>query len=344
MSARRKSIKRGIKTKKPYLSKPVLVSCYGFKVDIDAGTLTIHLDAHMTETIQLNSHTKMVLRSAKEPSLPVIIRSFTLTPESLSLCICKKVDEIEATGTIGVDRNLRNIAVGNEESVTLYDVSKIVEIGENTSSIVGSFKRDDDRIRKKIESKYGKRRKERVDQMLNRVSKKIVLEAKEKKQAIVFEDIKGIRKLYGKGNSQSKSFRYRMNSSFPYGEFEREAKYKALWEEVPVFTLTKSETRGTTLDCPRCGERLQVASRWDEKHHRQLWCPKCKRWADRDVIAVLNISHRGLLRFRSSKGEVGEAVNGNPRKEWSSQEPVILRVDASKLGMKGRAPKHVQTT
>src|SRR5271169_4670591 len=43
LSARRKSIRRGFPSRAPYVSRRVLVSCYGFKV-ID-GCLTIHLDA-----------------------------------------------------------------------------------------------------------------------------------------------------------------------------------------------------------------------------------------------------------------------------------------------------------
>ena len=73
--------------------------------------------------------------------------------------------------------------------------------------------------------------------------------------------------------------------------------YKAAWEGVPVITLSAKETRGTTMDCPRCGERLQAPVRGDREHYRQLWCEGCKRWEDRDLVAVMNISRRGWVRF-----------------------------------------------
>ena len=60
---------------------------------------------------------------------------------------------------MGIDRNLRNVTVGNAEQVTYYDVSKVVEIAENTRSIVRSFKRNDVRIRREIAAKYGRRRR-----------------------------------------------------------------------------------------------------------------------------------------------------------------------------------------
>ncbi len=169
-------------------------------------------------------------------------------------------------------------------------------------------------------------RPNRVKQILHGVTKKIVSEAKANKQVIVFEDIRGIRKLYGKGNGQGRAYRGRMNS-WPYAEPKRQTEYKAAWEGVPVVTLSKSETRGTTANCWRCGKRSQSAVQGDKEHHRQLWCEDCKRWMDRDVIAVLNISRRGLLRFGSSKGGAGEAMV----QEREGRDPLILKVDASKL-------------
>jgi putative transposase len=323
LSARAKSIKRGFPTKTPYLSKPMLVSCYGFR--IEDGKLLFHIDAKRSVSIPLNNNTLKVL---SEPGLT--IRSFTITNNSLSLSFSREVSQSalsELKGVVGIDRNLRNIAAGNEDKIVFYDIRKAVEIAETTRNIGKSFKRSDLRIKQQIWSKYGTRRRERVHQIIHRVSKKIVAEAKAGEQAIVFENITGIRRLYRRGNGQSRNFRNKMNS-WPFFEIKRQVEYKAAWEGVPVITLTRGETRGTTMDCPRCGERLQVPIRGDTEHYRQLWCEKCGRWADRDIVAVLNVSHRGRLRFdRSSRqGEANETVKGNAEQG----EPLILRVDASK--------------
>jgi putative transposase len=326
LSARRKSVKRGVHSRNPYISKPGLASCYGFK--IENGNLVIHIDAEILESIPLNSHTKSLL---SDPTLKV--RSFTLTTESLSLCVTKDIKEMdraEITGSVGVDRNLRNLTVGNATSLTYYDMTEAVGIAETTRDIIRSFKRADLRIRQQLASKYGKRRSDRTKQFLNLVSKRVVKDAKARRQAIVFEDIRGIRKLYRRGNGQGRSSRGRMNS-WPFHEIKRQIEYKAAWEGIPVITLTRRETRGTTTDCPRCGERLQVPIQGDEGHYRQLWCEICKRWRDRDLVAVLNISRRGWSRFDHSsnkEGEAGETVKGNAEHEG---EPLILRVDASKL-------------
>ena len=104
ISARRKSIRRAFHTKTPYLSRPGLVCCYGFR--IDGSNLIIRLDAEITESIPLNTHTRAALSDTA-----LKVRSFTLTKDSLSLCIAReisKVDHNEFKGAVGVDRNLRN--------------------------------------------------------------------------------------------------------------------------------------------------------------------------------------------------------------------------------------------
>ena len=323
LSSRKKSLRRGYRPNNPYISRPILISCYDF--EFINGCLIVPVGNRHHESIPLNAYALGVLSDSA-----FTVRSFTLTENSLSLCVSKEAREInteELTGAVGVDRNLRNITTGNADSVTYYDIAEIATIAANTRSIISSFKRNDKRIGKQIRSKYGRRRTERTKRILHQITKDIVENAKTNNQIVVFEEIGNIRKLYQKGNGQGRRYRATMNSA-PFGEIKRQVEYKAAWEGVPVVTLTTSETRGTTMDCPKCGERLQSAARDDAEHYRQLWCDNCKMWRDRDFVAVLNISRRGWVRFAHSKGEAAEAVKGNPEHEG---EPVILRVDASKL-------------
>ena len=250
LSARKKSIKRGYRTKNPYLKKPLLTSCYGFR--IRDGKLQIPVGRGYIETIPLNPHTLQTISNLK-----LRIRSFMLTPNSLSLCISKDVDYFgKLGGVVGVDRNLNNLTVGNIDQVTYYDMSRATEIAKATREIVRSLKRNDTRIRTRIAGKYGERRKNRIMQLLHKVSKRIVDSALKHKEGIVFEDIREIRRLYGRGNGQLRDYRARMNA-WPFHEIKRQVEYKAAWVGVPVITLTKAETRGTSRICPRCGERLQ---------------------------------------------------------------------------------------
>jgi putative transposase len=281
--------------------------------------LRIPIGNKQFETIPLNGHTIQILGS--QPSLRVC--SFTLTQDSLSLCISKEIPELkEVADAVGVDRNLNNLTVGNQEQVTYYDMSKTTEIARTTRSIMKSLRRNDIRIRRRITGKYGERRKHRVQQLLHKVSKQIVESALKNKQRIVFEDIREIRRLYRKGNWQSKRYRSRMNS-WPFHEIKRQIEYKAAWLGVSTVTLTKAETRGTSSRCPRCGERLQESI----ELKRKLWCQKCREMFDRDLVAAVNIARRGRLRFERSKGVGVEAMVQEP----SSIAPVILKVDPTKL-------------
>lgn len=191
------------------------------------------------------------------------INSFTLTSTSLSISFSKDVEPRRLVTTIGIDRNLRNLAVGNDERITSYDMKKIVEVGESTRSIVGSFKRNDVRTRRLLSSKYGRRRSERVRQIIHGVTKQIVREAMENNQAIVFEEIRGIRNLYRRGNGQGRSFGARMNS-WPFHEVKRQVEYKAAWEGVPVLRCQGRKRKGpqwTARDAGRDSNRQPAATK-----------------------------------------------------------------------------------
>ncbi len=324
LAARKKSLRRGIQTKNPYSIRPQLTAYQGFKIKIKDGTLRVPVGKRSFEYIPLTSHTLSVL---SDPALTV--RSFTLTSTSLSLCISKGVPEVDCAEAIGVDRNLRNLTVGNENRVVQYNLSDTVRIADTTTRIIRSFKRNDSRIRKRIASKYGRRRRNRIQHLLHNVTKQMVAEALEHKQAIVLEYIGGIRRLYRSGNGQGPKYRGRMNS-WSFSEVQDQLEYKARWLGLPVIRLSRKETQGTSVTCPQCGERLQE----DRRIRRKLWCGACRVMMDRDVVAAVNLSRRGRLRFDRSRAQKGleggavEAMKGNPT------PTVILRVDTSKSGRK----------
>jgi len=124
-------------------------------------------------------------------------------------------------------------------------------------------------------------------------------------------------------------------NGWSYGEAQRQLEYKATWAGLPVIHLSKSETRGSSVTCPQCGERLQE----DRRLKRKLWCQNCRSMMDRDVVAAINLSRRGRLRFDRSRAHRGlqggtiEAVKGNPT------TAVILRVDVPKSSPSLNQPK-----
>jgi putative transposase len=320
LAARKKSVRRGHATRTPYAIRPVLVSCYGFK--IRNGRLEIPVSRGKRLSVPLTNHTLEVITQ-----LGVKVRSFTLTRARLSLCIARDPPMIECASTVGVDRNLRNLTVGNDDQTNRYDLSKSVRIARTTTSIVASFRRDDDRIKTRIASKYGRRRTARTGHLFHNTTKTIVALAVERKTAIVLENIEGIRSLYRKGNGQGRKYRGRMNA-WSFGEAQRQIEYKARWIGLPVIRLSRRETRSSSVSCPRCGERLQS----DKRLVRKLWCSKCRVVMDRDKVAAVNLARRGRVRFARSRppiieaqGRADEAMKGNPT------PTVIPGVDAPKL-------------
>ena len=320
LAARKKSLKRGFSTRTPYAVRPQLVSCYGFKTK--NGGIEIPITRGKRLNIPLTKHTLDII---SQPG--VTVRSFTLTRNRLGLCITRDVAPVECTSTVGVDRNLRNLTVGNDKETRHYDLSETVRIASTTMRIVASFRRDDARIRGAIASKYGLRRTTRTGHLLHTATRMIVAVAVQRREAIVLEDIRGIRCLYRKGNGQGRMFRGRMNG-WSFNMAQRQLEYKARWACLPVIRLSRRETRGSSMTCPRCGERLQS----DKRLERKLWCGKCRIVMDRDRVATVNLAWRGRVRFARSRppiveaqGGAVEAVKGNPT------PTVIPGVDAPKL-------------
>jgi len=309
----KKDIKKGRNVKSPFVRKPYLVSCYGFK--INGMLLSFPVSNRQFANILLNDHTAKVLSDdSLEP------RSFTITPTSLSITVRKNVEPITPESVIGIDRNLRNITISTPEQCIMYKTNKILSIKENSQFVKASFRRNDRRVKGRFYIKTRGRQTRRVNQYLHKISKDIIQKAKESKSAIIFEDLKNIRKLYRKGNGQGNNYRRKLNS-WSFYEFQRQVQYKAEWEGIPVVFV---DPKRTSRLCPICGRAFQE----DKPNRRKLWCNNCSKSMDRDVVASMNIAYKGWARFTHPRGLPVEAVKGNVA---FLEKPLILRVDGSKL-------------
>jgi putative transposase len=308
----KKDIKKGRTAKSPYIRKPYLVSCYGFK--INGMLLSFPVSNREFANILLNNHTAKILSDKTlQP------RSFAITPTSLAVTVRKDVQEIKPESIIEIDRNLRNITISTPQQSIMYKTNKILSIKENSQFVRASFRRNDRRIKNRFFAKIRARQTRRINQYLHKITKNIVEEAKETKSALVLEDIKGIRKSYKKGNSQGNKFRRKLNS-WSFYEFQRQIQHKAAWEGIPVSFI---DPKRTNQLCPVCGGTLQE----DRPYRRKLWCSNCERLMDRDVVASMNIAYNGWSRFCHPGGLSTEPVNWNV----DFFQPLVLRVDGSKL-------------
>jgi putative transposase len=287
----------------PYCARPSLTTCYGLK------TLSGKLRMPGNIEIPLNSHVQGFL---SQPGIEV--RSVTLTPESMSISVRRNVQPIECSGMQGIDRNLDNVTVvGSENQIEVYDLSKATAIKSHCRQTKRRLQRHDARLRKRIFRKYGRLERERVGWLLHNVSANIVLQAKLRKQAIIMEDLRGIKRLYRKGNGQGPDYRARMNS-WNFMELQRQIQYKAEWNGIPVIYV---KPYGTSARCSMCGHRSMLP-----EENRMLHCPRCGLTLGRDVNAARNILARGL-RFKPV-GSASEAMVQEPTRH----QMVILKVDA----------------
>ncbi len=300
----KKDIKKGRKVKSPFVRKSYLVSCYGFK--INGMLLSFPLNREFANA-PLTDHT------VSELSNGIRARSFTMTPTSLSISIQKDIPEIKPESVIGIDRNLRNITISTPQRAIMYRTKKILSIKQNSQHVRDSFRRFDVLVKNRFFARIRKRQTRRVNQILHKISKDIVQKARESRSMIVFEDLKGIRKLYRKGNGQGNSYRRKLNS-WSFYELQRQIQYKAAWEGIPVRFVDPERT--STL-CPICGDRIQE----DRQNRRKVLCINCGKLMDRDVVASMNVAHKGWARFTHPGGPPDEAMKGNVILEY--REPLI---------------------
>ncbi len=307
---RKQSNKRGIKTKPPFVQRSFLVNCYGFK--INGCLLSIPYKPRQSIHILLNEHTQKILADNT-----MKIHSFSINKTTLSICISKQVKPIMPQNVIGIDRNLRNVTIGNDKRVVFYKTNKLLSIKENTIHARSGFKRNDHRMKRKFFQQFNARMQHRTKKFLHKISKQIVVKAKQNKSVIVFENLKGIRKLYRKGNGQGNKYRRKMNGWQTF-ELQRQVQYKAEWEGLLVLYV---DPKCTSMLCPICGKRIQE----DRQNRRKLWCNNCMKLMDRDVVASLNIAYKGWARFTHPRGDTGEAQSGTF--EPAMSEPKLSNYD-----------------
>ena len=309
----RKARRKNPETREPYVRRPQLTTCYGFKISAKAGVLLLPFKPKQPFPVPLNAH---VLRVLSEPGIQV--RSVTLTKERLSISYEKEVESIRPRGLIAIDRNLDNLMTADSDGqVTRQNLAKATKIKAIYREIRSHMQRSDVRISRRVAEKYGQKQRENVKQILHHASKQIVQDAQSRQFGIVMEKLTGIRKLYRKGNWQGRGYRGMMNS-WSYHELQRQIEYKSQWEGIPVIYVNPN---GTSVKCSICGSRMKP------EENRQLKCRSCGFTVDRDVNAARNILARGV-RFAPValpvEAMVQEPSVGNPESRWK-------RVNESRL-------------
>ncbi len=121
-------------------------------------------------SLVLNHGGQSSVRECAVHQMPVI-GTCSVTPHMLSISIERIPETIECDSTVGIDRNLRNVTVGNELHQESYDLSEIVRIKRRYRNRASHPMRNDRRIQQKIREKYGRRERNRTNAILHEKSK-----------------------------------------------------------------------------------------------------------------------------------------------------------------------------
>ena len=191
-----------------------------------------------------------------------------------------EASKVDAVGTLGVDLGIVYLATDNDgETFSGKQVDKVREKNAtlrtdlqeaNTPSAMRHLKRLSNR-------------EARFHRDINHIiSRKIVAKAKDTRQAIALEDLKGIRKSVTVRRTQ----RSRLHS-WAFYQLRSFIEYKATIAGIPVVLVNP---RGTSHICPECGHN----ERANRPNRDTFRCVQCGFSGNADHIAAINIAARAV--------------------------------------------------
>jgi putative transposase len=152
----------------------------------------------------------------------------------------------------------------------------------------------------------------KINEILHRISRDIVDEAKANNSAILLGDLKGMRQ-----NIHKKKRGKRMNriiANMPYHALSRMIEYKASWEGVPVIYGSEAYSSQTCHVCNSIGKR---------PYQGLFICEACGHQFNADHNGAMNTGKR-LLDYTFRSGVLGSApMSGPPFIEPASHKMVV---------------------
>jgi len=208
------------------------------------------------------------------------IGEIIITPEKVIVPFKKEVEIKQPKQWLAIDINEANVTgVCTNGDWFIINTSEIKRIRhvyyEKRRRIQSGIKTG--KRRKELLQKYGRRERNRVKDILHKVSKTIVEFAKYSNAGIILEDLKGIRKKIDYGEELNRRLH-----SWPFRKLQFYIEYKAKLEGLPVVYVNPAKSSSL---CPICGGKLAPNG------HRVLKC-KCGLEMNRDLVACFNLIKR----------------------------------------------------
>jgi len=149
----------------------------------------------------------------------------------------------------------------------------------------------------RVIKKIGDKESRKVNDILHKITTKIIQRAVELKQQgydpiIVFGDVKNIKPKHKKEEKRSRKLN-RILSSIPSYKIKQMLTYKALWNGISVFLVNEAWTSKT---CHKCGSRDTAMK------DRLFKCNVCGLEYNRDLNGAVNIGNRLFGYMLKSRG------------------------------------------
>jgi IS605 OrfB family transposase len=196
---------------------------------------------------------------------------------------------------LAVDINEKKIVYGNHEineeiSTTIDRAYRWRILAESLQKKYSSSRYPAWRRRRGILNRirsYHRKIKNVLEDWARKTSLKIVRLTVKYQYALAREDLTGLVEALRK---LPKDHRVKL-ITMGYSRFAKWIDWQATKHGAPLVVV---DPRGTSSECPRCGSKMV------ENGYRRLKCPRCGFEADRDLVAVLNIRRKALIKMGGS--------------------------------------------
>ncbi|AEH24542.1 RNA-guided endonuclease InsQ/TnpB family protein [Pyrococcus yayanosii] len=274
----RKRRKKGKAKGKPVFKKEVIMlDDHLFKLDLENKTVKL---STLKGRIQLEFYPARYHEKFKGWKVGQAWLVRTPKGAFLNVVFSKEVEIREPTTFVGVDLNENNVTLSlpNGEFVQIITHEREIRTGYFVKRRRIQRKIRGGKKRKELLEKYGRRERNRLNDLYHKLANKIV-ELAEKYGGLALEDLTEIRE----------SIRYsaEMNGRlhrWSFRKLQSIIEYKAKLRGIKVVFVDPAHTSSL---CPVCGGKLSPNG------HRVLSC-KCGFEADRDVVGSWNIRLRAL--------------------------------------------------
>ncbi|MCX9086652.1 MAG: transposase [Candidatus Methanoperedens sp.] len=191
-----------------------------------------------------------------------------------------EASKFDAVGTLGIDLGIVNLATDNDGES--FSGKQIDTVREKNAVLKANLQKTGTKSSKRHLKKLSGRESRFHRDVNHVISRKIVAKAKDTKQAIALEDLKGIRKSVTVRRTQ----RSRIHS-WAFFQLRSFIEYKAILVGVPVVLVNP---RGTSHICPVCNHN----ERGNRSNRDNFKCVQCGFSGNADHIAAINIAARAV--------------------------------------------------